>query len=229
MQVYLIRHAQSYNNALSDPAGRMADPPLSDLGQRQADLLGRHLAFGAAKCVDPPGDASSGYGLDRLLCSAHLRCLMTAERIAEHTGLTPEIWLDLHEEMGIWQEGVEELPGLTPAEIRARFPRIRIPADMPENGWWNRPPELPSEWEARAARVVRRIRDEMAATDGRVAMVSHGGFIRDLWAELIHGGPIQGVTFNTRNTSIGRVDLNPDGIRIRYLNRIEHLPPGVVT
>ncbi|MFH1571020.1 MAG: histidine phosphatase family protein [Gemmatimonadota bacterium] len=229
MELYLIRHAQSYNNSLDTSEGRQCDPPLTEIGERQADLVGQYLASGAAKCPVTRESPLDGFGLDRLYCSAHRRCLLTADRIGAHTGLAPEIWVEVHEEMGIYLAGVEVLPGMTPAEIRAQFPRVKIPADMPGDGWWNRPVETRPEWEARAARVARRLTGEMAHTDERIAVVTHGGFTRDLLAALINGGPLQGGTFAVQNTSIGRIDLSREGILVRYLNRVEHLPPHLVT
>ncbi len=229
MELYLIRHAQSGNNALASAEGRHQDPPLTGVGERQADLVGLHLASGPAKCPATRDSPAEGFGLDHLYCSAHLRCLQTADRIAEHTGLVPEIWVDMHEQMGIWLKGVDVLPGLTPAEIRDRFPRVKVPADMPESGWWNRPVETQPQWEARAAHVAQTLRQQMAHRDARLGVVTHGGFTRVLLATLLHGGPLSGDTFAVDNTSIHRIDFGPDGILVRYLNRIEHLPPDLVT
>lgn len=229
MELYLIRHAQSFNNSLAISKGRLCDPPLTEIGERQADLVGQYLSSAPAKCPATRESTFDGFGLDRLYCSAHLRCLKTADSIAAHTGLAPEIWVDVHEEMGIWLEGVDVLPGMTPAEIRAQFPRVKIPEDMPEKGWWNRPAETEPEWVARAARVARQLRGEMAHTDERIAVVTHGGFTRDLLAALVNGGPMDGSTFAVQNTSIGRIDFDADGFLVRFLNRLDHLPPHLVT
>jgi 2,3-bisphosphoglycerate-dependent phosphoglycerate mutase len=229
VELYLIRHGQSYNNTLPSAAGRVCDPPLTEVGRRQADLVGQYLRSAPTKCPGGSRSAGDGCGLTRLYCSAHLRCLQTAERIAQHTGLTAQIWVEVHEEMGIWLEGVAALPGLTSAQIRAQFPRIRIPADMPPDGWWNRPAETESEWMGRAARVARQLRLEMAQPEERIAVISHGGFIRDLLVALVGVDPAMGATFSTQNTGIGRIDLAPDTLHVRYLNRLEHLPPELVT
>jgi len=229
MELYLVRHAQSRNNSLGDPRARHHDPPLTEIGERQADLVGQYLSAGPSKCPETRPSPLEGIGPSRLYCSAHLRCLQTAEAIARHTGLAPEVWVDVHEEMGIYLDGVEVLPGLTPAQIRDRFPRVRVPEDMPAAGWWNRPAEERHEWEARAARVAGRLKKELGPLDERIAIVTHGGFTRDLLAALVNGGPLNGATFAVQNTAIGRVDFEPDRIQIRYLNRLEHLPPELVT
>lgn len=229
MELYLVRHAQSYNNWVADAKQRQHDPPLTETGERQADLAGQYLAGESAKCPDTRQVPTDGFGLNRLYCSAHFRCLKTADHIARHTGLTPEIWVDVHEEMGIYLDGVDVLPGMTPAEIKVQFPQVRIPEDMSEDGWWNRPVEEKHEWEARAARVAKVLREEMAHLDERIAVVTHGGFARDLLAALINGGPMGGDSFAVQNTSLHRIDFSPGGIQVRFLNRLEHLPPHLVT
>jgi len=229
MELYLIRHGQSTNNLLATMAGRSCDPPLTETGQRQAELVGEYLSSAPAKCLYGRDGIQEGFGLSRLYCSAHLRCLQTATRIAEQVGLDPEIWMDVHEEMGIWQEDGENLPGLAPAEIRQRFPMAKIPADMNEAGWWNRPRETEEEWIARASRVARVLRQDMAASHERIGIVTHGGFTKDLLAALVSDGPVAGVSFSTQNTSIGRIDFGAEGCQVRYLNRLEHLPPELVT
>jgi len=229
MELYLVRHAQSYNNHVADATKRQHDPPLTELGERQAYRVGHYLAHEASKCPITRERPTDGFGLNRLYCSAHFRCLKTADYIARHTGLDPEIWVDVHEEMGIYLDGVDVLPGMTPAEIREQFPRVKVPDDMPVDGWWNRPVEQKHEWEARAARVAKILREEMAHLDERIAIVTHGGFIRDLLSELITGGPRSGEAFVTQNTSVHRIDFTADSVLVRYLNRVEHLPAKLVS
>lgn len=229
MELYLIRHGQSTNNTLPGATGRVCDPPLTELGQRQADLLGAYLASTPQQLPVAGRAGSDACRLHRLYCSAHLRCLQTADRIAAHTGLQPQIWLEVHEEMGIWLEGQARLPGMTPAQIRAQFPRIVIPPQMPAVGWWNRPPETEAEWTARAARVACRLRQTMAPTPDRVAVISHGGFIRDLLVALLGVDRAHGIGFSAQNTGVGRIDLTPEALQVRYLNRLDHLPPELVS
>jgi broad specificity phosphatase PhoE len=230
MELYLIRHGQSFNNTLTKPEGRLADPPLSEVGERQAKLVAEYLHSAPAKCEYGRESFEEGFGIDRLYCSAHLRCLHTATEIGETTGLAPEIWVDVHEEMGIWMEEEEEaLPGLTPDQIGERFPKVKIPEDMAPDGWWNRPVEREEEWVARASRVAHLLRTEMAHRNERIAVVTHGGFTKDLLSALVNGGPMSGASFSTQNTSIARIDFDPSGLQIRYLNRVEHLPPELLT
>ena len=46
MELFIIRHGQSGNNALANIRDRSVDPPLTDLGERQAEMLGEYVARG---------------------------------------------------------------------------------------------------------------------------------------------------------------------------------------
>ena len=47
MELFIIRHGQSGNNALANIRDRSVDPPLTDLGERQAEMLATYVATGA--------------------------------------------------------------------------------------------------------------------------------------------------------------------------------------
>ena len=230
MDLFLIRHGQSFNNTLLDGKGRVADPPLTEIGERQADRVALHLRDEPAKIVfgEWEGNPCAGYGITRLYASAMFRCLQTAEPIGKALGLKPEIWTDFHEESGIWLEGGGPLPGLTASEISERFPDVVLSDEMTPQGWWNRPRETKEECVQRARRVAARLKG-MADGEKRIAVVGHGAFTRNLLAELLHGGPLVGGDFATRNTSIGHIHFGPDVFHISFLNRVEHLPADLVT
>lgn len=158
-----------------------------------------------------------------------LRSLETSAPIAEALDLDPEIWIDVHEESGIWLEGKETLPGMTRSEIADRFPRVVIPDEIGEEGWWNRARETEAEWLARAQRVADRLWSDYADTDERLVVVSHGGFFKDLISVLIAGGPLSTGVISSRNTSITCLSFVDGVLVVGYLNRIEHLPCEWVT
>ena len=229
MHLFLVRHGQSFNNTLPDGVGRVADPPLTGAGEKQAPLVARYLAEGAAKDPYHPDGPVGGFDITRLYTSAHLRCLQTSEPIAEALDLDPEIWVDLHEECGIWMDGVDTLPGMTRSEIADRFPRVQIPEAIGEAGWWNRPKETEPEWIERAQRVADKLWADFGDTDERIAMVVHGGFIKDLVSALIAGGPLPSGVISSRNTSISTIAFVESKAIVAYLNRLEHLPAELVT
>ena len=238
MELYIIRHGQSLNNSLDDSSRRVCDPPLTKAGEAQAERVAEHLKTASAfsgKRQPEGAQHPPGYGITRIFCSAHLRAMQTAAPIADALGIHPEVWIDIHEEWGIWLDhgdgrGPVGLPGMARSEITARFPNYVLPDAISEEGWWNRPPESPDEWTVRAARVAQELRDRFAATEERIALVTHGGFTNDLLHAILNGGPIEGVYFSHRNTAISRLDYQDGGeVQVVYLNRMEHLPLELVT
>lgn len=239
MELFIIRHAQSYNNALADERQRVVDPPLTDLGLRQAELVAHYLVNGfdhETKAIEgQPADAPlSGMRISRLYCSAMQRALQTAQAIGKALGLPPHIWVDLHEEGGMWldhgaPEGIRGYPGMTLTEIAGRFPDCILPENITEQGWWRHGREEWNPFLERAARVAAALKQQ-ATSNERVAIVSHGGFSAYLLRALV-GAPIDAnVFFHHDNTGITRVRFRADGrLSIRYQNRVTHLPDDMVT
>ena len=234
-QLYLIRHGQSVNNALADQRLRTADPGLTDIGHAQARHIARHLETQPDKTDMRDGRGGvAGHGIRRLYCSPMLRALQTAEPIAAALGLVAEVWLDVFESGGIWLDsgdgqGPVGYPGLRRSELAAKFPGFTLPTEATEEGWWNRPFEAPEQMSERAARVAAAIRRRLARSEERVAVVSHGTFMNTLIAQLAFGSAVDGVFFSNHNTAISRLDFDGDRLMVRYLNRIDHLPPELAT
>ena len=238
MELYVIRHAQSTNNALADERYRVCDPLLTELGERQADVLARHLANGAE--LQPPastGDGwdGGGYRITRLYCSPMWRSLQTAYPIGQLLALAPEVWTDIHEKGGIFLDqwdgrGPIGYPGKTRQEIQKAFPHCILPEDITKEGWWNRDHE---DWPAcheRAARVAQVLREQATSSDQAIAIVSHGGFLDALIKALFSQQPDGQLFYYHYNTAVSRFDLNGNGrLDIHYLNRVGHLPAELVS
>jgi broad specificity phosphatase PhoE len=145
-RVLLTRHGQSEWNALGRWQGQ-ADPPLSDLGRRQAHEAAR--ALGA---------------IDGIWASDLRRAAETAVVIGEDMGVGPVVLdPDLRErDAGEWT-------GLTRAEIEQRYPGF-LPDGRRPPGWES--DELLLD---RAQRTMRRIAD--AAPGGEVLVVTHAGVV----------------------------------------------------
>ncbi len=236
MQLYIIRHAQSYNNALTDWTERVSDPPLTELGERQADVLAAHLASTPAEAEEPGAGAHyanrTGFRFTRLFTSAMCRALQTAAPIGQAIGLQPEVWVDIHETGGVFLDYHEGrgLPGLKRAEMAAQFPTIRLSAEVTADGWWNRERETEEEWLARAARVAEKLRGRYAATDEQIGLVTHGGFAGKLLHTLFEHTMPPRVILAHRNTAITRLDFYDDGtVYMQYFNRVEHLPSALLS
>ncbi|MAG36844.1 MAG: hypothetical protein CL878_11465 [Dehalococcoidia bacterium] len=236
MELYIIRHAQSFNNALTDSADRVSDPPLTALGERQAALLGTYLARPPADSGQPGLGATyvnrTGFHFTRLFTSAMRRSLQTAASIGGALGRQPEVWVDIHETGGVFLDHHEGrgLPGITRAEMEEQFPRFRLPPEVTEDGWWNREQETEEQWQERAARVATKLRDRYAATDARIGLVTHGGFAHALLHTLFQLTLPPTVIFPHLNTAISRLDFSDEGtIVVQYYNRVDHLPSELLT
>lgn len=238
MELFIIRHAQSTNNALPDQRLRVVDPPLTDLGVRQAELVARHLANGVDHETAPiegqPSDAPLGMGIEQLYCSAMKRALQTATAIGRALNLRPHLWVDIHEEGGMWldhgpAEGIRGHTGMTRGQIAAEFPDCVLSEEITDQGWWRYGQEERAPFLQRAARVAARLRAD-ARKDIRVALVTHGGFGAYLLRELVGAPPDAPVFFHHDNTGVTRVRFRMDGrVSVRYQNRIDHLPSDFVT
>jgi 2,3-bisphosphoglycerate-dependent phosphoglycerate mutase len=254
MKLFIIRHAESSNNRLAIDlsyhdymAQRSADPPITELGERQAQVLAEHLAHAISPehYVEgsPNGDLkSNGYRLTHLYCSAMLRTMQTAQPIAQALGLTPHLWLDIHEHGGMFLgnprtgEGLTVYPGLTRAEIGEKFPGYVIAEGVTDAGWWQGGYEDMPGCYARATRVARELRrraqaaHEAGEEEERIALVSHGTFIDSLLKALFNQLPSNQLFYQHYNTAITRVDFAHDGtLFLRFLNRVGHLPAEMLS
>ncbi len=238
MELYIIRHGQSANNAMAEGGRRVSDPPLTDIGEAQADRLARYLAASGdgVQEVHAAGmqQNCAGFEFDRIFSSPMLRAMQTAAPVGRALGVRPEIWIDIHEEGGVWLDegdgrGEVGYPGLTRSEVAARFPEFAVPEAITEEGWWNRPPEIKAEWRARARRVASVLHERFAGAGSQIALVCHGGFANDLLHAVFAGMP-DGVYFENPNTAVSRLDFNGRGwVQVRYLSRVAHLPSELIT
>ena len=237
MEVFLIRHAQSFNNTLvsvEEAAQRVADPPLTEKGRRQAELLAPAIASGAHLNGDERDDGRSR--LDFLYCSAMLRALETATPIGGSLGIAPQVWVDVHEVGGIWLEknGAidNQLFGMNRRDIAEQFPGVVVDESFAENGWWPGGLEPEEERVGRADTVAQTLWGR-AGEDSRIGIVSHGGFMSELVTALVRGSradrngnlPQDGLYYEHVNTAITRMILKSDkSLSVRYLNRSDHIP-----
>lgn len=246
MELYIIRHAQSYNNALPNQKDRVPDPHLTELGLQQADLVARHLAEGVnlemrvgSNQEATHTEVRQGFGITKLYCSAMFRAMQTAKPISTALGLTPEIWIDIHEHGGIYTTDPETgqdigLGGKTRSEIMAEFPGYVITDAITEAGWWTGGFEPWVDCHGRAIRVAMALRHRAWEGDThnteRIAIVTHGGFIDALIKALLNHSPSPGYFHHNFNTGISFIHFTRyKHIDIRYLNRIGHLPAELVS
>ena len=213
MDLYLIRHAQSLNNALPEEQ-RVEDPPLSSLGREQAACLSKRIA---------------ALELTRMLVSPFLRTLETAEFLRPATGLNPQVWVLLHERGGCVRGPSPSVmvgrPGLTRSAIQADFPAYEVDARIDEGGWWQ---SQPYETHEQAAVRARALLDEtlhrFADSTERVAYVMHAD-IEMLFLECLPC-TVPAVPFNA---SVTKVSLTPGQAQLEDYNDVRHQPPKLRT
>ncbi len=254
MQLYFIRHAQSYNNALYDSTGsdrgRRFDPELTEIGQQQAAILAQFLkrnhrpshAAAEPQAVSFENKTSSfgcdpqnqaGFGLTHLYTSLMQRATATASAVAQALDLPLVAWVDLHEGGGLYLNNEvtgepASLPGPGRSHFEAHYPSLQLPAWLDEQGWWRRPYETRPERALRARRVLDELLARHANTEDRVAFFSHGGFYNHFLTALLNLPSRDGLWFSLNNTAITRIDF-ADELRLVYLNRLDFIPSRLVT
>jgi probable phosphoglycerate mutase len=201
VELLLIRHALPIRIEGAEGA---ADPPLAELGRRQAEALAEHL-------VDE--------GVDVLVTSPMRRALETAAPVAERLGLEPQVVDGIAEfDRGSnWYIPIEELRA-------AGDPRWLSYLD---EHWGTDAADDPTGFRAG---VVASVEEIVAAHPGaKVAAVAHGGVLNAYVAHVLQT-PLGGV-FEPAYTSITRILASRDGHRmIKSVNEASHvrglLPPG---
>lgn len=240
MRLYFVRHAQSTNNALVDQTGneegRSHDPPLTEKGHRQAELVAAFLASGPSSVTPPGVDAKDllGFEITHLYCSLMDRAIVTARHIARELKLPLVGHPEIHEAGGIFLQDPDTgervgLPGRSRSDFREHYPELVLPDGIDENGWWNRPFESMEVRPLRAKAVWKELLERHGRTDDHVCFVSHGDFFNWLTSEIVGCDSPSSVWLDMNNTAIARFDVSGGYVRLRYLNRTDHLPPELIT
>lgn len=196
MYIQLIRHGESFNNALPAGAVRIPDPPLTAHGRAQAEMLAAAMSI------------LRGTRL-LLLTSPALRALETAFVLAGALDAPAEVWASLRESGDVWVEEDGQrraLPGMGRAAMSRHFPTFRVPADLAPDGWGYRPGSTPAEEDARAAIVAESLR----ALDTEVAIVvGHNRFGDRLLGALLGWETSDTLRYPHAHASARIVDLGP--------------------
>jgi probable phosphoglycerate mutase len=169
-RLLLVRHGQSEWNAAGRWQGQQ-DPPLTDLGRRQARAVARSIG-----------------AVDGVFASDLQRAAETAAIIATELGVLPVVVdPDLRERhAGEWE-------GLTRAEIERDWPGYLDPPADAHEGFASSTPRRPPSWEpddsvlARARDALARIHEQIG--EGDALVVTHGGLVYVLEGHL--GAPFE--------------------------------------
>lgn len=194
--LYLIRHARSTWNAQGRWQGQ-ADPPLDEIGLKQALALAKHLRNEPLLAV---------------YSSPLHRARQTAEVVAAEHGLHAVLDDRLKERnVGQWS-------GLTEVQVREQFP------DHFKVGWWLQGPPGGESQVDLNARTVAVFAEVLAAhPEGSVAVVSHGGSLNAYMLTTL-GVPLgQHVSFRFANASYARLYVHDGRIHLASLCEVAHL------
>lgn len=218
MNVYLVRHAQSENNA-RDESERVCDPSITEIGQQQAICL-----------ADGVGD----WEFERLISSAFRRALQTAAAIRRVRQLVPEVVIDFHEHGGCFDGYTESTfqgrPGLDREGILNEFGQVNVPEVLNGAGWWrSQKREDYDQTQERARRINRYLVTE-AQADGRPMLcVTHADFLAVLLCEMLGPDIKTDARFqDIRNTSVTRLEWSGEW-KLHDLNSVVHLPEDLIT
>jgi broad specificity phosphatase PhoE len=150
LRLILVRHGESEGNALGVLQGKL-EYGLSGLGQRQAELTAAALASS---------------GAERVVSSPLRRASMTAALIAE------PLKLELQLDPALAEYDIGDASGLTPAELRERFPELLVSRTAGQRF------QFPGEegrqvFHARLHDALEHLR----TLEGTTIAVAHGGVI----------------------------------------------------
>ena len=221
MLVYLIRHAESQNNA--KPAyNRVEDPVLTAVGRLQAQYLAQWI---------------QGLDFDMLITSPVLRALQTARSIHESTGHHVHVWDNVFEQGGIFRgfgpDANQGGAGLTRLQVHQHAARdgslCTLDGSIGDSGWWGRPRETQAEAWQRAAMVAKRLVACASKQVEALVVVTHADFKRKLLLTLLPEsfGPNQ--VNRLSNTGVTKLEWDASGWRLSYLDEVTHLPARLVT
>jgi broad specificity phosphatase PhoE len=156
----------------------------------------------------------------------------TTRVVAAATGLTPEVWVEVHEQGGCQAGAAPEIyrgqPGLTRSEIVEEFGDWELPDSIDEAGWWKCGRwERPDEAEERAREAAALLMSRFGDSPARVAVITHGMFKPILVSALL-GRPFIGNEWlgDLYNTSVTQIELSAGGVRLESYNDTAHLCDG---
>lgn len=197
MELLIIRHGESEADILKVMEGR-ADFPLTERGNNQAHQMARWVA--------------ARYHIDAIVASPLLRAKQTAGYLQKATGAPLQYDDDLME----WNNGL--LAGLSRREAAEKYPE---PAEKyPHVALYGT--ESTIAFRARAETALSKVLHGFEE-DAVVAVVSHGGLIRNLYRAFL-GLPLESdITFPTGDTGIHCWHIRDGKRSIIYANSNQHL------
>jgi 2,3-bisphosphoglycerate-dependent phosphoglycerate mutase len=219
VHLYLIRHAESENNARPEHE-RVEDPAITARGIQQSESLANWLAT---------------HAMDVLLTSPFRRALQTVAPVAHGNSVKVEVWGDIFERGGCyrgWREGdMQGAPGMGHDEILSLVPNAVIEPEIPFDGWWGgKPRETDAQTFARANSIRAKIERRFAKSAERVAVVTHAEFQRVLLGRLLDQHDIRVEQLGPIcNAGVTYVSFSNDRWQLQWFNAVTHIPSPLIT
>lgn len=219
MKLYIIRHAQSQNNALPT-SQRVPDAPLTELGLSQA----QHLTQWAQRTQ-----------FHELLTSPFRRTLQTSQLIYAASDANWLTWTQLHEQGGC-VSGIDEAsfqgePGMTAESIRQEFPGCLVSPDIDDQGWWkSQPRETDLQLQERVMAVKERIVTEFGTGERNIACVTHADFSQKLILALLGDDADNPLADRSLlNASVTSFTIDVNQVQMDGYSNVDHLPSELVS
>lgn len=202
MRLIVVRHGESEGNAAGIVQGSL-DFGLTELGLRQAEATAERLRREKVA---------------RVLSSPLKRALQTAEALALGTGLEVEA------EEGLREYDIGAVSGLTPLQIRERYPEVAAAYARGER------PLFPGEEGREPFHLrVRCVLESLREAEGTVVAVAHGGVVGAICAIAAGIPSTRRGLFEAANCSISELVRDRTGrLVILRSNDVCHLD-GLVT
>jgi probable phosphoglycerate mutase len=206
-EILLIRHGQSapfLDGVLFELVEGQGDPPLSDHGHAQAEMI-------AVRLAEVP--------IDAIYVTTLQRTHQTIEPLARRLGLQPVIEPDLREvHLGEWEGGLYRQKA---AERHPVFAEMNATQD------WGKVPggESSAALRTRVRTAIERI--HAGHLGQRVVVVSHGGAIGAIMAEATGARSLAFASAD--NASISHLVIHGDHWIVRRFNDTNHLGQGQLT
>lgn len=215
MKLFIVRHGQTCPKEYvgGDWDLPKADPPITELGHRQAALTGEEM-----KRVGFNG---------RIISSPFTRTLTTASYIAEACGLP--IHLDARfREIVKTEESIKDFVGKPLSQLREEFPALAEDAQL-EAKWWNEAAETSEDVRRRVEPLV----EDVIARGEDCILVGHGastGAANSILMDMAHMRCVPEV-FSALggNCSLSEYHIDGDRVRPIRLYSISHMPLDMVT
>ncbi|RMH62212.1 MAG: histidine phosphatase family protein [Zetaproteobacteria bacterium] len=218
MKLFLVRHAQSVAN--EKRGGCWPDPPLTDLGMRQANRTAAWLS-GHEYRADIFQGKPEKLKADVVYSSPMRRAIETSAALVDALGAPLVVDARLFEVGGLGCCGGAVWGGMPRMEVERRFKgRVGFAGGYRQLGWWfvSRGETLREAF----SRVAAWLKDmEVRHAEDVLVVVAHGALF-DVLAAVAFGWN-EKVWLSMDNAAVARMDFDGNEWKLVFWNQCDHL------